>query len=120
MAGCKPPAVVSLLERRRNDRETDLQGSGELDGRLVPELAGHAVVVDCVLLKADGRGDCGTGDRQRQDDDPGAPAGAKSCGPGRQGSSLSHHFLRLAQIDSKASTDCLGKRGGSESISSKC
>lgn len=115
MAGCKPPAVVSLLERCRNDRESDLQGSGELDGRLVPELAGHTVVVDCVLIEADGRGDCGAGDRQRQDDDPGAPAGAKSCGPVVHGSSLSHHFLRLAQIASERR-----EKGGSERISSKC
>ena len=96
MTGCDPSAVASVLQRRRNVRETDLQGSGEFGGGLVPELAGHAVVAGCVLLMAGGRGDCGTGDCQCQDDDPGAPNGATSCGPGVHGSSTRHHPPSLA------------------------
>ncbi len=98
MTGCDPSAVASLLERRRNVRESDLQGSGQFGGGLVPELAGHAVVPGCVLLVADGRGDCGAGQRQRQDDDPGAPAETTSGGSGVHGSSTRHHSPNLAQM----------------------
>ena len=98
MTGWDPSAVVSLLQRPRNVRETDLQGPGEFGGGLVPELAGHAVVAGCVLLVADGRGDCGTGGRQCQDDDPDAPTGAASREPGVHESSTRHHSANLAQM----------------------
>ena len=78
MTGCDPYAADGLLERLRNVRESDLHGSGQFDGRLVPELADRAVLVDCVLLVADGRGERGAGQRQCKHDDAGAPAGFTS------------------------------------------
>ena len=98
MNGCDPSAVDSLLDRLRNVRESDLQGSGQFGGRLVPELADRAVLVGCVLLVADGRGGRGAGQRKRQDDDPGTPAGAASSEPRVDGSSLDHRLSTLAEI----------------------
>ena len=98
MTGCDPSAVDSLLERLRNVRESNLQGSERCDGRLVSELADRAVLVGCVLLVADGRGGCGTGQNQRHGDAPGAPARAASGEPCVHGSSLDHRFSTLAEI----------------------
>ena len=96
MTGFDPSAADGLLERLRNVRESDMHGSGQFDGRLVPELADRAVLVDCVLLVADGRGERGAGQRQRKDDDPGAPAGATSYET-RVRRSLGHPLSTLAE-----------------------
>ena len=96
MTGCDPSAVDSLLERLRNVRRSNLCGSGQFGGRLVPELADGAVLIDCVLLVADGRGERGAGQRQRQNDGPGVPAGAASYESRLRGS-LSHPLLTLAE-----------------------
>ena len=63
MSGCDPSAVASPLERRRNVRDSNLQGAGQFGGGLVSELADRAVLVGGVLLVADGRGGCSTGQR---------------------------------------------------------
>ena len=97
MTGCDPSAVDGLLERLRNVRESDLQGSGQFGGRLVPELADRAVLVGCVLLVADGRDGRGAGQHQRQGDDPGTPAGATSREPRVHGFSLDHLLSTLAE-----------------------
>ena len=97
MTGCDPSAVDGMLERLRNVRGSDLQGSGRFGGRMVPELADRAVLVRCVLLVADGRNRRSTGQHQRQEDDPGAPAGATSCEPRVHGSSLGHQLSTLAE-----------------------
>ena len=96
MTGCDPSAVDSLLERLRNLRRSDLCGSGQFGGRLVPELADGAVLIDCVLLVAD---DCDgrcAGQHQRQDDDPGVRGGAASY-ESRVRGSLSHPLSTLAE-----------------------
>ena len=98
MSGYDPSAVDRLLERLRNVRESDLQRSGEFGGRLVSELADRAVLIGCVLLVVDGRGGCGTGQRQRQEGDPGAPAKAASSEPCVYGSSFDHHLRRWQRL----------------------
>ena len=111
MTGCDPSAVDSLHERLRNVRQSDLRRSGEFGGRLVPELADRAVLVGSVLLVADGRDGCSTGQQQRQDDAPGAPAKATSGEPCVQEFSLGHRLSTLAEIarDSKRSQGTVSK-----------
>lgn len=101
-----PSAVDSLLEWLRNVRESELQGPGQLGGRQVPKLADRAVLVGRVLLVADGRGSHGAGQRYRQEDDPGARAGATCCEPRVHGSSLGHQLSTLAEIP----RGCKGRR----------
>lgn len=85
MTGCDPFAVRRRFVRRRNARETDLRGYGEFGGGLVPELADRAVLIDRVILVTDDLGYRGPGQGHRQDDDPGAPAGAASYETGVRG-----------------------------------
>ena len=97
MTGCDPSAVDGMLDRLGNVREPDLQGAGRFGCRLMPELADRAVLVRRVLLVADGRDRRGAGQHERQEDDPGAPAGAASCEPRVHGSSLGHPLSTLAE-----------------------
>ncbi len=92
MTGRDPLAVGSLLERLRNVGESDLQRAGRFGGRLVRELADRATLVGRVLLVTEDLDGGGTAHRHRQDDDPGAQAGAASCEPRVHGSSADHPF----------------------------
>ena len=97
MTGCDPTAGDGLFKRLRNVRESDLQGPGRFGGRLVPELADRAVLVRRVVLVADGLDGRGTGQHQRQEDDPGAPTGTTCCEPRVHGISPGHKLLKLAE-----------------------
>lgn len=98
MTGRDPLVVGSLLERLRNIGASDLRRAEGFGGRLVRELADRATLVGRVLLVTEDLGGGGTAHRHRQDDDPGAPAGAASCELGLHGSSVDHPFSTLAEI----------------------
>ena len=111
MTGRDPCAVGSLLERLRNIGETDLQRAGGLGGRLVPEQADRAMLIGRVLLVTEDLGGGGTGHRHRQDDDPGAPAGAASYEPPAHGSPVGHRSQRYQRLPHAARSTAGRKRG---------
>lgn len=102
MTGCDPSALDARLERLRNVGESDLQGSRQLSSGLVAELADRAVLVGYVLVVADGGSDRGAGQRQRQGDDPSAPAWATSCEPRVRGIALGHQTADATRESPKA------------------
>ena len=110
MTGRGPFAVGSRRERLRNIGESNLQRAGKLGGRLVSELADRATLVGRVLSVTEDLCGGGTGHRHRQDDDPGAPAGAASCGPRVHGSSVGHRFQRYQRLPHAARSTAERKR----------
>ena len=98
MTGRDPFGVGSLREQLRNIGESDLQRAGEIGGRLVSKLADRAMLIGRVLLVTEDLGGGGTGHRHRQNDDPGAPAGAASCEPRAHWSPVGHRFQRYQRL----------------------